>query len=526
MLTDEDRRLGNARAGAWLAAHGEGDALVRAEYIERGGELGRAALAYHRAAQQGVRRQRPRSRRRLRRAGPLPCAAGEPTLDGQAWRGPAHTSSRPRRAAGAVSTARRWRGRSRPCAPSPAGALPGGRPPRSWPPRPPRSATPRSSRPRAAPSSRRISESSRPPRPTAPRETGEERDDLAASGATSLSRAAVANFQRGHAAGGQDILARAEFLAARSCPDDPAAWAYLEMARGVGALVEGDVGRYLTSMRAARRALQARGRSARRPAEQANNVGNAYLQIGGYAEAERTLRDAIAEADRLGLTGERHSARVNLGLALGLQGRVAEGAAMEEEELALSQNPALLPRRPHLPWPASSSPSIQPAPPARSSPSPRRRRPPSTAATAWPCWPRRAFRWARWTGPGRPRGWPRICWPRSARSRKAAPSSRWPGPKRWPPRGDPGAARAAITAAEAQLLVQAARIVATPICGGDFLDNVPENARTLDLARAWEPVGEAWRRRLSRRCRRGPRSPRALPAAAGRLWRARGSIPS
>jgi tetratricopeptide (TPR) repeat protein len=51
MLTDEDRALGHALAGAWLEACGEGDPLVLAEHFERGGESERAGAYYLRASE-------------------------------------------------------------------------------------------------------------------------------------------------------------------------------------------------------------------------------------------------------------------------------------------------------------------------------------------------------------------------------------------------------------------------------------------------------------------------------------------
>jgi eukaryotic-like serine/threonine-protein kinase len=51
-LTEEDRRLGHRLAGEWLEQHGEGDPMVLAGHFERGGEATRAARYYLRAAEQ------------------------------------------------------------------------------------------------------------------------------------------------------------------------------------------------------------------------------------------------------------------------------------------------------------------------------------------------------------------------------------------------------------------------------------------------------------------------------------------
>ncbi|WP_437669162.1 protein kinase domain-containing protein [Sorangium sp. So ce131] len=54
MLTEEDRLLGHRLAGAWLAQAGETDAVVLATHFERGGELERAIGCYRRAAEQAL----------------------------------------------------------------------------------------------------------------------------------------------------------------------------------------------------------------------------------------------------------------------------------------------------------------------------------------------------------------------------------------------------------------------------------------------------------------------------------------
>ncbi|HEX7836159.1 MAG TPA: hypothetical protein VF469_01785, partial [Kofleriaceae bacterium] len=51
-LTDDNRSLGHRRAGAWLEQHGEGNPMVLAGHFERGGDGASAARHYLRAAQQ------------------------------------------------------------------------------------------------------------------------------------------------------------------------------------------------------------------------------------------------------------------------------------------------------------------------------------------------------------------------------------------------------------------------------------------------------------------------------------------
>ncbi|HEX3477091.1 MAG TPA: hypothetical protein VHT91_18835, partial [Kofleriaceae bacterium] len=53
-LTDDDRGLGHRRAGDWLEQRGEANPMVLAGHLERGGEGARAARHYLRAAQQAI----------------------------------------------------------------------------------------------------------------------------------------------------------------------------------------------------------------------------------------------------------------------------------------------------------------------------------------------------------------------------------------------------------------------------------------------------------------------------------------
>jgi eukaryotic-like serine/threonine-protein kinase len=54
MLIDRDRTVGHRLAGEWLERMGEQDAMVLAEHFERGGKKAHAATFYHRAAEQAL----------------------------------------------------------------------------------------------------------------------------------------------------------------------------------------------------------------------------------------------------------------------------------------------------------------------------------------------------------------------------------------------------------------------------------------------------------------------------------------
>jgi eukaryotic-like serine/threonine-protein kinase len=472
MLTDDDRRLGNALAGAWLEQSGETDALVLAECFERGAELRRAAIWYRRAAEKAFAgNDLERAIARAERG--IACASGEPTLEG-AWLGRMYLLE---------AQVNRWRGKHRDTMELALLAM---------------RALPRGSAPwweavsdvaTAATTVREPGELEAASRALLAEELGdgpagadtnEGRDDLPVARAVALARSAIANFQLGNPARGQEILARGELALAR-CSSDPAATAHVEGARGVAALVEGDVGGYLVRMRASGESFTRIG-DHRNACRQSNNVGNAYLQIGGYAAAESALRTAIAEASRLGIAGERYAARVNLGLALGLQGKVAEGAAVEEEELALAAgNPRFeLVARTYL------ARIVLPVDPARAA---REIKPicddPTTPAV-FRCYALAVLAAARLA---------------QGEAVEALPSARlamdllislgeieeggayihvtWA--EALAANGDPAAARAAIAEARDQLVAQAAKI-ADPELRASFLENVPENARTLALA--------------------------------------------
>ncbi len=62
-------------------------------------------------------------------------------------------------------------------------------------------------------------------------------------------------------------------------------------------------------------------------------LGVAYREIGLFAEAERALRDAHAEASRLGLGRVRATAAHNLGIVVADHGAIAEGRALEEASI-------------------------------------------------------------------------------------------------------------------------------------------------------------------------------------------------
>jgi predicted ATPase len=78
MLTPEDRSLAHRAAAAWLEARGEGEAAVLAAHLEAGGDPGRAAAYYMRAARQMLGGGELASARDLVTRG-LACGPGDET---------------------------------------------------------------------------------------------------------------------------------------------------------------------------------------------------------------------------------------------------------------------------------------------------------------------------------------------------------------------------------------------------------------------------------------------------------------
>jgi len=62
------------------------------------------------------------------------------------------------------------------------------------------------------------------------------------------------------------------------------------------------------------------------------NMGNAYIQLGCYAQAEALMRDALRTAEPMGL-GFLGPLKANLGFALARLGRLDEAAVMESAAL-------------------------------------------------------------------------------------------------------------------------------------------------------------------------------------------------
>ena len=147
-----------------------------------------------------------------------------------------------------------------------------------------------------------------------------------------LCRAAIPLFWAGHAAA-DALFARIDALAAGASALDPEARALWCFSRATRALHEGRPEDHLAQQRAAEQAFTAGG-DARNALGRLIAVGFGESELGRYAEAEGTLRAALAAAARLGLFNLEVRAENNLGHALGRLGRLDEARAVEQRAVA------------------------------------------------------------------------------------------------------------------------------------------------------------------------------------------------
>jgi tetratricopeptide (TPR) repeat protein len=127
---------------------------------------------------------------------------------------------------------------------------------------------------------------------------------------------------------------RADALLARlgTVADDaqPGVAGRIHAVRALRARFAGDVAGNLAAVEAAAACFDRAG-DRRNACVRRERLGYAHLEIGQHALAERTLTEAMATAQQLGLRNVVATARHNLGLVLSRLGRHAQAKAVEEE---------------------------------------------------------------------------------------------------------------------------------------------------------------------------------------------------
>jgi eukaryotic-like serine/threonine-protein kinase len=324
MLTVADRSVGHRLAGEWLERTGEGDAMVLGEHFERGEQPERAAAWYQRAAEHAFEgNDLEAAIARAERS--MACGASDEMLGrlrllqakAHYWRGENHDTMR------CGLSAMRALGRgSAPFCEAAAEVV--------------RSSARIGDLEHLRESSEALLDLTIG---AGPPFTSTEGREEAASLAIALSTSARMHLISGtEPARAEALLSRAEKVA-RTIDDDPAVIGQVQVARSKMSQIAGDVSGYLELMEAARASFERAG-NLREACVQALNVGYAYMQLGAYNEAERVLREALLEAERLSLSSARSSGKHNLGLALARQGKLEEGRAVEEEAVGLARTHA------------------------------------------------------------------------------------------------------------------------------------------------------------------------------------------
>jgi tetratricopeptide (TPR) repeat protein len=342
MLTESDRALGHRLAGQWLEGAGEGDATALAEHFERGGDRAPAASWYRRAAEQAlegndfaaalVRAERgvacalaaPLDRARTTE----PAALRDTPLASIAAARDADASARREvedERIGALrllqAEAHRWRGElpeAEEKADAAMRALPAGS--ASW----------FGAAGEAVMAASRLGRKERVVAMVRALEAAAPAPSAAQARLVALARSAPVLLSLGEYDLAETSLRSIEAALSEGAPADPTIDAWVATARASRALLARDAGEFLVLKRAALEAFERAG-NLRSACNQRVGVGYGHLELGAYAEAERALSAALAEADRMGLPGVSAAARHNLGLAIGQGGRLAEGIAVERD---------------------------------------------------------------------------------------------------------------------------------------------------------------------------------------------------
>lgn len=305
MLTDADRQLGHRLAGQWLESVGESDATLLAEHFEQGGEPARAIPWWQRAAENALDAGDFDAAALAAERG-IACDAADEQLGGllsvlaeaERWRG------EPERAERAARQALRLleRGSVRFCQTAAELALLYQR-------------------------LGHTGELARVARELVAVGDGPESKDALSIAAL---RASVALLLAGdHALA---TVLEAMVRDSNAAPPAPVAEAWLHVFHAIEALHAGDLSGYLRCEIDALACYERAG-DERRALNESVSVGYAYIELGAYEQAESTLRAALETAERLGLDHPAAAARHNLGLVLAELGRLPEARAIEREAI-------------------------------------------------------------------------------------------------------------------------------------------------------------------------------------------------
>jgi tetratricopeptide (TPR) repeat protein len=298
MLTGGDRALGHRLAGAWLEREGRGDAIALAEHFERGAEPGRAAAWYRRAAEDALAGNDLEAALARAERGAA-CGADPEDLgalrlveaEAHAWRG--EFTQAEERANDAVALL------------TPGSA--------AW----YRAIT------QATTAAGKLGALDRSEAWIGPMCAATPAEGALSALVFCLSVCAIELTFSGRYAAATMLYERGRAAAGDPPAIDAQALGQLHQALATRALVAGDPGACLASFGTALHAFEEAG-DRRNACMMRSNQGYVFVELGGFAEAEEVLREAHAEAGRMGLHDVAASALQNLGYALAHAGRQDE----------------------------------------------------------------------------------------------------------------------------------------------------------------------------------------------------------
>ncbi len=306
MLTESDRKLGHTLAGEWLELAGEIDAMVLAEHFERAGDA-RAIEHFLRAGEQAL------------------AACDFAAAAARAQRGIACNAQRELLGSLRLVEAEslKWAGElARAASPAlDAMAL-----------LPPGSVKWFAAACEAADAHGKLADAHQLTAIGEQLRVAPQLPEALGARVTATAQAAFQLFQNGHYELAQRLLDQIEQVSGAQV--GPNILARVHQARSTRAMYAGDVGAYLECEQAAADEFERAG-DQRYACQQRGNVGYASLEIGAFADAERHLRVALEAATRLGLNSVVATAKHNLGRALQYRGQLAEALAIEDEAFEL-----------------------------------------------------------------------------------------------------------------------------------------------------------------------------------------------
>jgi eukaryotic-like serine/threonine-protein kinase len=318
MFTDKDRIVGHRLAAQWLEKMGEREAVVLAEHLERGNEPKRAITFYRRAAAQALEgNDLVACLQRTERG--IACGAEGEVLGRLLLR---------------KAEAHRWRGENaeaKECAAQAMRLLP--RTGRRW----------------FLAAGETVEACARLGDDVELHRAVDELCDVSSAGRltaphlVALTRASVVLMQNGNYPSADDLLRTidAAFEQSRK-EEDPLSAAHVYRARAYRALVAGDTAAALSMYNVAISSFEQAG-DVRAACRHLVSAGAACLELGAYAEAERALADALASAERMGLSGVAANAWLNMGMLQARTGSLEE--SLQRADAALSAFKAQSDRR-------------------------------------------------------------------------------------------------------------------------------------------------------------------------------------